>query len=164
MRVSVLSLLAWYVTTYSSEAATATHSNQSIWTRGGKDDTAHRFSKCTVCDSPTTVPTRAARATKEVARENCMVSASEEKLGSSSAERRRSSWLDVLLSDALRGLFNLHPNPPVPNDPRQAWRPWCTTQTTPHSDRGRSNEHSCARWPTTQADVSLLHFACAVVA
>ena len=37
------------------------------------EDIAHWLSKCTVCDSPTTVPTNAARATATVARENCMI-------------------------------------------------------------------------------------------
>ncbi len=63
--------------TYSSEAAAVTRSDKSARNVHEGDDVAHRLSKCTVCDSPTTVPTRAARATIAVEKENCMVCASE---------------------------------------------------------------------------------------
>ena len=42
---------------------------------------AHWLSKCTVCDSPTTVPTNVARATAMVARENCIIDDAPEEIG-----------------------------------------------------------------------------------
>ena len=73
MKVSTAACSDRRLAAYSSEATAINIVKNPLRQHYKRENAAHRLSKCTVCVSPTTDPTRAARATTEVERANFIV-------------------------------------------------------------------------------------------